>query len=203
MTITRPRFRSPAAPASVAVALTLLLAWPGPSPQAAGERRDPATVTLAADLRAAPESSAPAIATLASGDAVQVLEMRGEYARVATDAGEGWMPASKLRLGAAEGGGSGGGGGGVSWLRGLTGMLGGSADRGSGADVPIGVRGLTREDVASANPDPEAVDRLGAFRAGGGEALAHARDVGLSPRDVPYRDAPPPSPSRAEKSGQR
>jgi len=172
--------------------LWLLLAAAAAMPASGQERRDPAIVTLAADLRQGPGPGSPVLATLAAGEQVSVLGMRGDQARVEAGERRGWMPVAKLRIGAAGSGGSGGSQGGSGWLRGLTGLLGGGGSAGGGgAKVPIGVRGLQREDLARAEPDPDAVGRLERYRASPDEALAYAGEAGLASRNV--ADPGPPA----------
>ena len=151
-------------------------------------RSDPATVTLATDLRRSPGGRSAVLATLSAGRQVRVLEMRGDEARVDAGGTQGWIPLSKLRLGDAgaastpSAGNSGG-----SLLRGLSGLLGGgTSGSGSEAKVPIGVRGLTREDVATAIPDAGAVQRMESYRVSPQQALAFAREAGLEAVDVDY-----------------
>lgn len=174
-------------PAGVAVWLgaCLLLAAVSAASQS---RSDPATVTLATDLRQSPGGRSQVVTTLPAGRRVGVLEMRGDEARVEAGGRQGWMPLSRLRIGDAGSASTPSSGNtGTSWLRGLSGLLGGgAADTGREAEVPIGVRGLTREDMASARPDPGAVQRLESFRASPRAALSFAREAGLEPVAVDY-----------------
>jgi hypothetical protein len=160
-----------------------------PDAQAAKSRRDPATVTLAADLRKSADSGSPVLATLSAGQEVKVLSMQGSLARVDAGGKVGWMAASKLRIGGGSAAASSSGdSGGSSFFRGLTGMLGGGSGSQSSAKVPIGIRGLQKKDLASAQPDPAAVDRMETFKASPGEGQSHASAAGLDSYAVDYRD---------------
>lgn len=120
MSIAHPRRRRPCLLACLVGLATFAAALPA---EAQG-RRDPATLVQAAELRQAPAAGAPVIARLAAGDAVAVLEMRGESAKVDASGRTGWVAASALRLGAGARS-----GGATSWLRGLTGLLSGGGSR--------------------------------------------------------------------------
>jgi hypothetical protein len=187
MSIAHPRSRWPC----LIACLVWLAALAAALPAEAQGRRDPATLVQAAELRQSPAAGAPVIATLAAGDAVAVLEMRGEHAKVDAQGRTGWVAAAALRLGEGTGAASGGA---TSWLRGLTGLLGGGPRRGERqATVSMGVRGLQSEDIANAQPDPAAVQRLDRYRALPEQALAYARGEGLASISVDYRDAGPAS----------
>ena len=56
--------------------------------------------------------------------------------------------------------------------------------------MTLGVRGLQREDLAGAAPDPQAVERLEAWRASPEDGLAYGEGAGLRSRDVEYAEAP-------------
>ena len=161
-----------------------------PATQAAKSRKDPATVTLAADLRKSVDAGSPVLATLAAGEAVKVLDMEGSQARVDAGGKVGWMAASKLRIGTGPAASSSSdNAGGSSFFRSLTGMLGGGSRSDSNAQVPIGIRGLQKKDLASAQPDPAAVDRMETFKASPREGQSHASAAGLDSYEVEYRDS--------------
>lgn len=188
---------SPLLPLRLAVLCVAMTLGQAAGVLAAGPRQDPATVTLAADLRRSADAGSPVLAPLVAGQAVTVLEMRGAQARVDAGGTVGWMPAAKLRLGAgaAPAASSGAAGDASALFRGLTGMLGGAtSSAGGGAKVPIGVRGLKKEDLAHAVPDPAAVERLERFTASPGDGQAHASAAGLASYPLDYR-APPARPA--------
>ena len=171
----------------------------------AQQREDPASVSLAASLHESAHKGARVIANLPAGESVVVLQMRGPYSRVKASAGEGWVLSSRLQMGdvpaqlsaAGEGGGS-------SWLRSLTGLLGGSSrSRRSGANVTIGTRGLQREDVANAQPNQAAVAQLERYVVSAAAAKAQARAAGLEAVDFAYLDAPQSAQSAASEPVQR
>jgi len=120
-----------------------------------------------------------------AGHAVRVRELRGASARIESSAVSGWVPTAKLKIGgnaSASGDRSGAGGG---LFRGLTGLFGGGGG-GTDAKVPVGVRGLTKKDIASASPNPAAVAQAESMRVSHSDARAFARAGGLSSRRYDY-----------------
>ena len=150
-------------------------------------REDPARVVLTAPLHESARQDAQVIGNLSAGESVTVLQMSGAYSRVRSTIGEGWVLSSRLHIGdRASSGGTSSGDGGSSWLRGLSGLLGGS--QGSGGSVPIGIRGLQREDIANAQPNPAAMAQLERYVVSAAEAEAQALAAGLQPVEVAYLD---------------
>ena len=170
----------------------------------AQQREDPAQVVLAAELRESPERDAAVITGLRAGESVTVRQMRGAWSRVKAKAGEGWVLSSRLQVGgpapaAESGGGANADSGGTSWLRGLTGLLGGSGNaRRSGGNVTIGTRGLQSEDVAGAQPDQAAVAKLDRYVVDAAQASAKARAAGLQAVDFDYLDASDSAPAQSD-----
>lgn len=62
--------------------LTCLVWFAGLTPAEAQVRRDPATLSQAAELRQSPSAGSPVLASLAAGEVVAVLEMHGAQAKV-------------------------------------------------------------------------------------------------------------------------
>jgi hypothetical protein len=155
-------------------------------------RADPGSITAPSSVRPAPERSADETGLLAQGTRVEVMELRGRWARVRAPGGvEGWVPSGNVRIGATEDPAAAPkDGGGPSWLRRLTGWLG--RGRGSGSretdTVTIGIRGLTADDVRAATPDPGALQGLDSYAASDERARAHAAGVGLLTQDVAYEE---------------
>lgn len=171
-------------------------------PVGAQQREDPAQVVLAAELRESPQRDAAVIASLRAGESVTVQQMRGAWSRVKANAGQGWVLSSRLQVGgpapaATSSGGGNSESGGTSWLRGLTGLLGGSGNaRRSSGNVTIGTRGLQSEDVAGAQPDQAAVAKLDRYVVDAAQASAKARAAGLQAVDFAYLDAPRSAPAQ-------
>lgn len=157
----------------------------------AQQREDPARVGLASSLHQSADQDSAVIGKLRAGESVKVLQMRGAYSQIRAKIGRGWVLSSRLQIGgSASQRSSSSSSGGSSWLRGLTGLFGGSkSSRGSGAQVSVGVRGLQREDVAGARPNPAAVDRLDRLAVSASEAKSKARAAGLRSVDIAYLDA--------------
>jgi hypothetical protein len=179
--------RRAAWPAAVGAALACC-ALLGFSPLATAQyREDPARVVLAAPLHEAARRDAQVIGNLPAGESVTVLQMSGAYSRVRSAVGEGWVLSSRLHIGDQTSSSSGDGG--SSWLRGLSGLLGASGgSQGSGGSVPVGIRGLQREDIANAQPNPAAMAQLERYVVSVAEAEAQALAAGLQPVEVAYLD---------------
>ena len=81
----------------LAASLVALLVL-GAAGAAAQDRRDPAVLTLAADLRAGAGARSRVVATLLAGTPVVVLQMHGDQARVEAGAHRGWLAAVLLSV---------------------------------------------------------------------------------------------------------
>jgi len=182
--------RRAAWPAAVGAALACCALLGFSSLASAQYREDPARVVLAAPLHEAARRDAQVIGNLPAGESVTVLRMSGAYSRVRSSAGEGWVLSSRLHIGdQTSSSGASSGDGGSSWLRGLSGLLGGSGgSQGSGGNVAIGIRGLQREDIANAQPNPAAMAQLERYVVSAAEAEAQALAAGLQPVEVAYLD---------------
>jgi len=140
---------------------------------------DPATVVRSTDLKKAPASDAETLASLEENAKVQTTERRGGWIQVRTDAGvSGWVKFLALRFagaGAAPSGDSG-----VAQLFNVA--RGGT----SGSQVTTGVRGLDAEDISSAQPNPQALQRMDGYAVGADEAARFAAAGPLQAQAVDY-----------------
>ena len=192
--------RRAAWPAAVGAALACCALLGFSSLANAQYREDPARVVLAAPLHEAARRDAQVIGNLPAGESVTVLRMSGAYSRVRSALGEGWVLSSRLHIGEqTSSSGASSGDGGSSWLRGLSGLLGGS--QGSGGSVPIGIRGLQREDIANAQPNPAAMAQLERYVVSAAEAEAQALAEGLRPVEVAYLDDADSGAAMEQQSG--
>lgn len=139
----------------------------------------PATVIRAVELKQSPATDAATLAALAEQAKVEVLERKGGWTRVKTEAGaEGWVRMLALRY-AATG----------EAKRGDTGIvqLVNVARTGtSGTQVATGVRGLDPEQLKNARPNPEELKRLQGYRASPDAAAAFAGSGRLQSKKVDY-----------------
>jgi hypothetical protein len=140
---------------------------------------EPATVIRATDLKQEPASDAATVAALAENTAVEVLERKSGWTRVKAGAGEGWVRMLSLRFG----------GGAAAAKPGATGIsqLFNVARTGSsGTQVTTGVRGLDAEQLATAQPNPAELAKLGAFAADRDAAARFAAQGKLDAQSVAY-----------------
>jgi peptidoglycan hydrolase-like protein with peptidoglycan-binding domain len=71
--------------------------------------------------------------------------------------------------------------------RGITGLFGGaSSDHAGGSTATIGIRGLSKEGLKTAQPNPAELAKLDQYRAGAEQARAYANEKKLAARAVPY-----------------
>ena len=162
-----------------------LLAWAG----GALADGDPGVLRRAADLRATPSASAPSLASLPAQASVTRLAGReGAWIQVRTAAGQtGWLHLFDVGSpGAAGGTGSGAGQAANSGLRGLTNLLSGGSGAGGTtvATTTVGIRGLSAEDIANAQPDAAAGARMEGLRQSEAEARAFAASASLKSQTV-------------------
>ena len=161
------------------IVMTMAMTIAMTSPAEAQKRADPASLTLATKVHDAPSSNAAVVGDLPAGESVTVLKMSGAYARIKASSVQGWILASRLHIGDSKSSASGDSSG-SGWLRSLSGMLGGSSQKkGRDAKVPIGIRGMQKEDVANAQPNPGAVQRLESYAVSANDARRKSQALGL------------------------
>ena len=177
--------------ASLRLAAAVLLAWAG----IAMADGDPGIMRRAADLRAAPKDDAQSLISLRAQAPVTRLPGReGAWIQVRTVAGQtGWVHLFDVGSPGASGGApSGASQAGSGALRGLTRLFTpGSAS--GGTTVPtttVGIRGLSAEDIASAQPNPAAVAQMEALRQNESQARAFASSASLKSQTVEALPAP-------------
>lgn len=162
------------------------------------------TARANAELRAAPEFTAPLVQALAAQQALNRLERRGPWVRVAlasNPAVTGWVHMFQLGaeagpVSASSAGNSGqtsAGGAATGALRAITGLFGGAnTPRQTTAATTAGIRGLGAEDLANAQPNPQAVQQMEALRVQPPEAQSFAQAARLQAQRVDDLPAPPP-----------
>jgi hypothetical protein len=173
--------------ALASVCLALTLAAPVVAQEAAVTRK-------VVEVRETPGDSARSIATLpAQAPVTRSGERQGPWIQVRTASGAtGWVhlfdvgPASTAAAESSGGGIAGGA------LRGVTGLFGGSRTS-TQTGSTAGIRGLGAEDLAQAQPNPQALTQMEALR-------ANEADVRSFAGRAPWRPAavdPLPEPARA------
>ena len=156
--------------------------------------QEPLTTNRSTELRSAPEDTARIIKQLAEKAQLQLLERKGAWSRVKSGNDSGWVRMMHLRGGATvavdEKTPSG------SWLarmeRLLSGSTGSSRTTNQRAQsATVGIRGFSREDVASAELNPAELAKLKRFQATDAAATRLANERRLAFHSVAYlaRDA--------------
>jgi hypothetical protein len=166
--------------------LALLVAWSaatGPAQaQAPAQAPSPpqaATTRNAEALRADPSPTAASVGNVAANARVQVVERKGFWARISSGNVSGWLKLSSLSLEPS---------GTASAAPSLAGLA--SGRTGSGNIVSTaGTRGLSAEDLRSAQPDMNAVASVKAMSVSGDAASRYAQDGGLKTRQLTYVSA--------------
>lgn len=136
------------------------------------------TLIRAADLKAKPQIDAVTVKALGENTPLQVLGNDGGWSQVATREGkQGWVRLLNVRL--ASSGGSSNVGKDID-------ALGNVVRTGStGASATTAAKGLSKEDLEKATPNPAEVKKLDAYRVTPEAASAYARNAKLVARQVP------------------
>jgi hypothetical protein len=138
----------------------------------------------ATELRTNPDDTATSLQSLTPQMKVQLLERKGAWSKVKTDTQTGWVRMMHLRGGvtleeAPAQSKSGG------FLAGFNRMLGGSQQTNQRAQsATVGIRGLSPEELKSAEPNPQALAAAKSFAASKSEAEQFAKAASLSPTKV-------------------
>jgi hypothetical protein len=140
---------------------------------------EPATLLRPTELKMDPASDAPTIAPLAEKAKVDVLERKGGWTRVKTEAGaEGWVKMLVLRYSASGATKEGDGG--------VAGAVDAARGGASGAAATTGVRGLDPAMLASAQPNRAELKKMEAFAATKESAASFAASASLQPQSIAY-----------------
>lgn len=142
-----------------------------------------AQTVKATDLKKTPFNDAETVASLPENTVVEILKRQGPWMQVKAADKEGWVRMLALRMGdgSAKGGSSGAG---------LAGLLNIARTGSSGTTVATGVRGLTKEELANAQPNPVELKKLQQYTVGAKEARTFAAAGGLKAQQVDYLKAP-------------
>lgn len=139
------------------------------------------TTRAAVVLMSAPYRDAKQAGQLPANTTVYILERRGGWLRISTKGQAGWARLYQIRSG--EGPQATKSGEGLSMLKNV-GKTGRSGSRGIVATT--GIRGLSAEDLKTAQPNSKAVEAMEAYRASDPVAREYARSAGLKAKDVPF-----------------
>ncbi len=155
----------------VAVAGALLFA-------AAFAASEVGTTRVDVNVLSAPKTDAKTVGQLSANTRVDIAERRGAWMRVKANGTAGWVRLHQVRLGTgAEKTSSEGMK--MLWTAGQTGRSGAT-----GIVATTGVRGLSAEDLKTAQPAPQQVQALEKYRANDAAAREQARAAGLRERQI-------------------
>ncbi len=162
-------------------------------------QQDAAVIKRATELRQEPAESSTSLGALAADSAVsRTGERKGSWVRVRTAQGTtGWV--HMFDVGAPTGAAAAGSGTATSGLRSLGGLLGGGSS--TTATATVGIRGLSAEDIANAQPNAAAVQQAEKLRVSADQAQRFASAAALRKQNVePLPE--PPRPTAPSGSGE-
>jgi hypothetical protein len=153
-----------------------------------------ASIKRATELRESPGDKAASLGALPEQSAVvRTGERQGSWVKVRTSQGKsGWVHMFDLGAQPASASGSSSA---ASGLRGLGGLFGGGST--TTATATVGIRGLSAEDIANAQPNPAAVGQAEKMRLDAEQARQFAGAAALRQRSV----EPLPEPPRPASGG--
>ena len=159
-------------------------------------------------LRIAPSDSSVSRQRLVKGTDVAVIRRQGAWLEVRVENGgaEGWVKQVSVRAAEAAAAPSKSESGGffANLARGVSRLLGGASEAPQDqGNVTVGIRGLAPEDLASAVPDPAALDKMESFRADRDQAYRFASEEKLTAQTVEYIPDPDAAAPGASQSGGR
>jgi hypothetical protein len=175
---------------------TLLLA------AAAAAQTETLLLKRAAELRQGPSDSTSAVASLpAQAPLTRLPERQGAWMRVTTSAGQtGWIHMFDVGTATAP---TSAGSTASGMLRGLTNFLNrGNTQATTTATSTVGIRGMSSEDIANAQPNLSALKQAEALRADAAQARKFADEAQLAARTVEALPEPQPPASADDASGQ-
>jgi uncharacterized protein YgiM (DUF1202 family) len=158
----------------VALAILLLLAAPAFAQETGFTVRD-------TEVKKEPFSDAQTVGTLAEKTQVKVLARQGGWMQVEAGAQSGWVRMLSIRMDSGSSG----------FMSGLKSLFTVARTGSSGQTVTTGVRGLDKEDIKNAKPNPEEVKKLASFAASKSDAEKFAAgNPQLKSQKIDYLQAP-------------
>jgi len=144
---------------------------------------EPASVIRETELKQAPATDAPTLATLETSAKVDVLERKGGWTRIKAAGGkEGWVRMLALRYagtGEAKSGDSG-----------VVQLLNVARSGTSGTQVTTGVRGLDKDQLANAQPNAAELKKMEGFGSAKDAAAQVATAGKLEAQRIEYPEVP-------------
>lgn len=133
------------------------------------------------DIKAEPFRDAKTVATLATGDKVDIIKKDGGWYQVESARGKGWVRMLSIRKGDARKGGSD--------ASGLLGLASGRAGTGT-VVATTGIRGLNEEELKAAKFNEAEVKRAESYATSKKDAAKFAAAGKLAARPLDYLPAP-------------
>jgi len=137
----------------IALALLVLLAAPAFAQETGYAVRD-------TEIKKEPFSDAQTLGTLAERAQVKVLDRQNGWMQIESGTQAGWVRMLSIRMDSGSSG----------FVSGLKSLFSVARTGSSGRTVTTGVRGLDKEDIKNAKPNPEEVKKLAGFAASKGDA---------------------------------
>lgn len=144
----------------------------------AAQAAEPAFTVRATDLKAKPFIDAATVASLPENQKVDVLTRDAGWYQVKAQGPAGWVRMMSLRFPAAAEAGRSGGSANQSFL--------GAALGGKRSTSTTGAKGLTREDLQAAQPNPQALQAAENYAVDKADASQFARAGKLAAKKIDY-----------------
>ncbi|MES2917152.1 MAG: SH3 domain-containing protein [Pseudomonadota bacterium] len=139
---------------------------------------EPGTLLRDSELRAKPFGDAAVVAALKAKDSIDIVARQGAWAQVKAGGQAGWVRVLNVRTGSGQRGDAG------------VGQLASVFKTGSsGTTVTTGVKGLSEQKLATAEPAPAEARRLDQYRETEAGARGFARQAKLASQELPFFDA--------------
>jgi hypothetical protein len=133
------------------------------------------------EVKKEPFSDAETVGTLAEKSQVKVLGRQGGWAQIESGLVAGWVRMLSIRMNSGQ----------SSVVSGLKSLFSVARTGSSGTTVTTGVRGLDKEQIQNAKPNPEELKKLAGFAASKGDAEQFAAgDPQLKNQKVDYLPQP-------------
>jgi len=158
----------------IAIAVLLLVAAPAFAQETGFAVRD-------TEVKKEPFSDAQTVGTLAEKAQVKVLDRQNGWMRIESGTQSGWVRMLSIRMNSSQ----------SSFASGLKSLFSVARTGSSGQTVTTGVRGLDKEDIQKAKPNPAEVKKMAAFAATQSDAERFAAEnPQLKNQKIDYLPAP-------------
>jgi len=149
--------------------------------------QDSGVAARATEIMKDPSLDSAVVGRLQEAAAVKILDRQGGWMRIESAGGSGWVRLLAIRTTGTEPAAQGNRGGIFSFLFRRPSIGGGG---GGGHTVTTGVRGLDKEQIANAKPNPAELRKMAGFAASKADAERFGRSADLARQQVGYLKAP-------------